>query len=412
MIVISDIFPLRERAKWVGVATAANGIAVIAGPVVGGAITQNFGWRWVFFGTAAPAALAFVIVARVLPRVRTIQHNRPDLLGSLLLTPALIALLLGFTWGGTTYAWASSQEILLLLGGLLLTAMFVGHEARAAEPLVPLEFFRSRLFTTSLVMTAGHALVLAVATSFVPLYLQGVLARPPQSSGLLMAPMFLAHVASSISCGQIASRTGRIKPQTIVAASCLTLGMVLLSLLGASSSIGRIDVALVVLGLGTGGIGLSSFLGTQAAVPQRFLGTASSTRSLTQNVATAISVPVMTAIIAARISGELPTRVPPGTTALLADQHLNAESLITPSALVHVRAAFTGSANAAELYHGYVRAFRAVLAGGISEAFLVTAIATGCVLAVAVLQPRIHLRAEHEHEADEVLAQELAAGIP
>jgi EmrB/QacA subfamily drug resistance transporter len=412
MIVIGDIFSLRERAKWIGVATGTNGIAVISGPVVGGVITQNFGWRWVFFAAAAPAAVALVIVARVLPRVRTIQRNRPDLLGSALLTPALIALLLGFTWGGTTYPWVSSQEILLFSAALLLAAAFVVHEAHAAEPLIPLDFFRNRLFTSSLVMTAGHSLVLAVATSFVPLYLQGVLARPPQSSGLLMAPMFLTHVASSIVCGQIASRTGKVKPQAIVAASCMTLGMVLLSRLGATSSIGRVDVALVVLGLGTGGIGLASFLGAQAAVSHRYLGTASSTRSLMQNIATAISVPVMTAIIATRISGDLPGRVPPGTKALLAGQQLDAESLVTPSAQVHVRSAFAGHAHAAALYHGFLRAFRGVLADGISEVFLVTAIATGCVVAVAVLQPRMHLRADQEPDADQALAQELAAGIP
>jgi MFS family permease len=133
---IGDIFSPRERGRWMGVVMGVFGLSSIVGPTLGGAITDGLGWRWVFVVPAPLAGLAWTIVGIVMPRVRAQARVPLDVAGASLMIAGLVALLLGFTWGGTSYPWVSWQIGVCFVAGAGLLVSFVRHEHRAPEPLV------------------------------------------------------------------------------------------------------------------------------------------------------------------------------------------------------------------------------------------------------------------------------------
>ena len=211
---IGDIFSPRERGRWMGVVMGVFGLSAIIGPTAGGAITDHLGWRWVFFVTLPLAAIAALIVGAILPRVRT-PHERGqlDVAGSVLMTSGLVAILLGFTWGGSDYAWVSWQEVLLFVLGVLLLVALGFAERRASDPLLSPSFFRNRVFALSVVISFLISVAMFGALTFIPLFVQGVIGKTAQNSGVVLTPMMLSFMVGSGVGGQIVSRTGRYRLQ-------------------------------------------------------------------------------------------------------------------------------------------------------------------------------------------------------
>src|SRR5581483_8853705 len=133
---IGDIFSPRERGRWMGVVMGVFGLASIVGPTLGGTITDQIGWRYVFLVPLPLAAFAWLVIGVVMPRVRLRRRIRLDLEGSALMTGGLVGVLLAVTWGGTSYPWASWQIVVCFAAGAVLLALFVLNERRAAEPIL------------------------------------------------------------------------------------------------------------------------------------------------------------------------------------------------------------------------------------------------------------------------------------
>src|SRR5581483_5149994 len=302
---IGDIFSPRERGRWMGVVMGVFGLASIVGPTLGGTITDQIGWRYVFLVPLPLAAFAWLVIGVVMPRVRLRRRIRLDLEGSALMTGGLVGVLLAVTWGGTSYPWASWQIVVCFAAGAVLLALFVLNERRAAEPILSPVLFANRVFSLSVAISFLIVAGMYGSLSFIPLFVQGVVGKTAQNSGVVLTPMMLSFVAGSAIGGQIISRTGRYKLQAIIGMCFAVAGFVLFSRLSASSGSGEVIRDMIVLGIGIGTTMPIFSMTVQSAFPHRLLGTVNSGRQLFSNLGGAVAVPVMTAILVNRFLTDL-----------------------------------------------------------------------------------------------------------
>ena len=178
--IIADIVPPRERGRYMGLIGSVFAIASVAGPLLGGFLVTNLSWRWVFYVNVPIGIVAVVIVTTRLHLHTPHRRHRIDYLGAALLSGGVGALILLATWGGTQYKWGSNEIVGLGIVGVALLAAFVWQERRAAEPLLPLQLFRSRIFSVANAMGFTIGMAMFGAIIFIPLFLQivyGVSAR-------------------------------------------------------------------------------------------------------------------------------------------------------------------------------------------------------------------------------------------
>jgi EmrB/QacA subfamily drug resistance transporter len=309
--IIGDLVSPRERGQYMGYIMAVMMVATIGGPLLGGFITDSFSWRWIFYINLpiGGAALAYLAVSLHLPK-RRIEH-RVDYPGAAILAVATTAIVLISTWGGTEYAWRSAQ--ILGLGALAVAAVvaFVMVEARAAEPILPLHIFRNRNFALISALSFLAGLAMFGAITFLPLYQQTVQGASPTISGLLLTPMMVGVMITSLIAGQITTRSGRYKALPILGAGGMAVGMYLLSLLGVNTSRFTSAAFKIVLGLGMGFLMQMTTLLAQNSVQPRDIGVASSSRLFFQQIGGSIGVSAFGAIFARRLQEAL-TTVSPG----------------------------------------------------------------------------------------------------
>ena len=333
--IIGDLVSPRERGQYMGYIMAVMMIATIGGPLLGGFITDSFSWRWIFYINLpiGGAALAYLAATLRLPK-RRVEH-RVYYLGAVILAIGTTAIVLVSTWGGTEYAWRSPQ--IVGLGALAVVALiaFLRVEARAQEPILPLHIFRNRNFTlvTSLSFLAGLAMFGAI--TFLPLYQQTVQGASATISGLLLTPMMVGVMITSLIAGQVTTRTGRYKALPILGAGGMAVGMYLLSMLGVNTSRVTSGLYMVVLGLGMGFLMQMTTLLAQNSVQPRDIGVASSSRLFFQQIGGSIGVSAFGAVFARRLQGAL-TSVSPGVHLATGGGQFNPATVkVLPAAVRH-----------------------------------------------------------------------------
>jgi EmrB/QacA subfamily drug resistance transporter len=308
--ILGELVSPRERGKYMGYIMAVMMIATIGGPLAGGFITDAFSWRWVFYINLPIGGVALVYLARVLKLPATRTEHKVDYLGAGLLGLAATAIVLVSTWGGTEFAWGSGRILGLCAVALATTAAFLLVEARAAEPILPLYLFRNRNFSLVAGLSFLVGLAMFGAITFLPLYQQTVQGASPTVSGLLLTPMMVGVMVTSIIAGQITSRTGRYKALPIVGSVGMGTGMYLLSMLGTGTSRVTSGLFFVVLGLGMGLLMQITSLMAQNSVELKDIGVASSSRLFFQQIGGSIGVSVFGAIFARRLTDVLSARLP------------------------------------------------------------------------------------------------------
>jgi EmrB/QacA subfamily drug resistance transporter len=307
---IGDLVSPRERGQYMGYMMAAMTLAMIAGPLVGGAITQAWGWRWIFYINMpiGGAALAYLAATLHLPRKR-VQH-KIDYLGAFVIAVGATAITLLTTWGGSEYGWGSWEIVSLLVISAAALAGFFLVESRAAEPVLPLHVFKVRNFSLASGMSFLLGLAMLGAMTFLPLYQQTVQHASPTGSGLLLIPMMLGATATSLISGMVTSKTGRYKILPIIGSVIMTAGLYLLTHLGPNTS--RLESALfyVVLGVGMGFLMQITSLIVQNSVGQSDMGVASSSRAFFQQIGGSIGVSLFGVIFIRRLDEAMTSRIP------------------------------------------------------------------------------------------------------
>jgi EmrB/QacA subfamily drug resistance transporter len=310
--VVGDIIPPRDRGRYQGFFGAVFGVSTVIGPLLGGFLVDNLSWHWIFYVNVPIGLIALAVIASAFqPRTDRSKH-RIDYLGAVLLAGGLSAIVLYTSLGGTTYAWGSPGMVALLVGGVVLLAAFVFVEARAAEPILPLELFRNRVFTVTSAVGFIIGLALFGAVTYLPLYLQDVKGHSPTTSGLLITPMMAGLLTTSIASGQLISRFGRYKPFPIAGTALTAVGLVLLSRLQVDTSTLVTGSYMLVLGLALGLVMQMLVLAAQNAVDYKYLGVASSGSTLFRQIGGSIGVAVFGAIFANQLARNLAAELPAG----------------------------------------------------------------------------------------------------
>ena len=333
---IGDLVPPRERGQYMGYMMAAMSLAMIAGPLVGGYITDSLSWRWIFYINmpVGGAALIYLFLTLHLPRHK-VKH-KIDYLGAALLAVAAASVVLLTTWGGSQYRWGSGQ--ILGLGALAIaaTAGFLYTETRAAEPVLPLHVFRNRNFSLIAGMSFLLGLAMFGALTFLPLYQQTVQHLSATASGLMLIPLMLGSTVTTLIAGQVTTRTGRYKALPIIGSGVMAVAMYLLTGLSLDTSLVTSGLYFVVLGVGMGFLMQITTLVAQNSVAPRDIGVASSSRTFFQQIGGSIGVSAFGAIFAHRLTSQLSASLPGVHLATGGGESLNPVELThLPAAIQH-----------------------------------------------------------------------------
>ncbi|WP_026321394.1 MDR family MFS transporter [Salinispora fenicalii] len=302
LAIIGDLVPPRERGRYQGMIAGIMAIALVAGPLVGGFITDHLSWRWAFYVNLplGGAALALLVATLRLPRHRT--EHRIDWLGAALLAVGITAIVLVTTWGGNEYAWRSPQIVGLIVLAVASLAVFAVVERRAAEPVLPLSLFANRNF--ALISVIGFLLGFAMygAMSFLPLYQQTVQGASATESGLLLLPLMFGMLVVSLVVGRTITRTGRYRAFPIIGGVVMSAGMVLLTRLDAQTEVAESSLYLLVLGVGMGFLMQTTMLIAQNSVDQRDLGAASGAATFFRSIGGSFGISLFGAVFASRLA--------------------------------------------------------------------------------------------------------------
>jgi EmrB/QacA subfamily drug resistance transporter len=303
--IIADIVPPRERGKYLGLIGGVFAVASVAGPLLGGFLVDSLSWRWVFYVNVPIGALAIAVVALRLHLPSRHTEHRVDYLGTGFLAGGVAALILLTTWGGNQYPWGSTTIVGLGIAGVVLLALFLWQEHRAAEPIIPLSLFRSPVFdvANAIGFTIGMAMFGAII--FIPLYLQLVYGATPTSSGLRLLPLMAGLLVAAIASGRAISRIGRYKMFPIAGTAVLICGMYLLSRLTVSTPAWLSSLYMLVVGVGIGLVMQVLVLVVQNNARPQEMGVATSTATFFRSVGGSFGVAIFGAIFASRLADQI-----------------------------------------------------------------------------------------------------------
>ncbi|AYN40081.1 DHA2 family efflux MFS transporter permease subunit [Streptomyces dangxiongensis] len=308
MAIIGDLVPPRERGKYQGMMAGIMALAMIGGPLVGGTITDNWGWRWAFYINLPLGAVALALVTAVLHLPRKRSKAGIDYLGVVLLTVGITSIVLVTTWGGSEYAWTSARIMELIGIGVATLVGFVFWQTRAAEPVLPLHIFRSRNFTLMSLIGFITGFVMFGATLFLPLYQQAVQGASATNSGLLLLPMLGAMLVTSMVAGRITTGSGRYKIFPIAGGALMIVGLYLLSLMDTGTTRLTSGLYMAVLGAGMGCLMQITMLVAQNSVQMKDMGVASSSATLFRTLGSSFGVAIMGALFNHRVQDVMSER--------------------------------------------------------------------------------------------------------
>src|SRR5438105_1765886 len=293
--VISQIFPPAERGRIQGVFSGIFGLASIIGPLLGGYLTDNLSWRWVFYVNLPVGVIAIAVLWLSFPNIRPVlRERRIDFLGAGTLVAGVVPLLLALSWGGNDYPWASPTILGLFGIAAIMLVVFGIVERRAAEPIIPLSLFGNRIVSVSVLALMLMAIGMFGTILFIPLFIQGVIGTSATQSGTVMMPMMMVMVTSSILGGQNISRTGRYKLIGLFGMTVMALGLFLLSGMGPNTDYLTVVRNMIIIGIGLGPTMPVFTLAAQNAVKMSQLGVVTSMTQFSRSIGSTLGVAEVT----------------------------------------------------------------------------------------------------------------------
>ena len=327
LVAIADLFPPQDRGKFQGLVALVFGMASVLGPTLGGFITDNLSWNWIFLFNVPAGIPVLLLIARTFPQnTPEITQRNLDYPGMMTLICAIISILLPLSWAGVQYEWSSPQTIGFLAFGLVMAVAFVVIESRSDSPIMPLDVYRNRVMAVSVVVMCLSGLALYGSIMFVPLFFQGVLGASATSSGRFLTPMLLAVAFGAVLSGVLLHRTGRYRIQALFSTGLMTTGMMLLSAMDERTSFAGAVGSIVVMGLGLGGTLPVFTVAVQNSIPNKFRGFATSMLLFYRSVGGMMGLAVLGAVLTTRFSKRLEGMLSENVRASLSQDRLDAIS--------------------------------------------------------------------------------------
>lgn len=342
-VVVADIFPPAERAKWQSLFGVVYGFANLVGPTLGGwltdhgplinnLVTETTRWRWVFYvnipvGIIALAALLIYLPANL--SVRTSRFTgwasirRIDIPGAGLSAAATICLLLGLTWGSSgIYEWSSPQVIGVLVATVLLFGTFLLVERVVADPILPLDLFRNQVFAVASLLSLLQLMILVGLIIYLPLFLQGVLGVSATSAGAVITPMTVSSVVGAALAGFAITVLKRYQLITILSALIMTAGVFLLTRMTPSTSLLEVIIFMVIAGIGLGPFFSVLTIAAQNALPRTRLGVGTASVRYLGQLGAVLGVAIVGTVVNQTLANDLVKRIPASTVKQLTPQGL------------------------------------------------------------------------------------------
>lgn len=299
---VGDLFPPRERGKWMGLMTAVFGFSSVLGPTLGGYLVDNIEWRWLFWIFLPLGVVAFIMIWTLFPKVERKPGQSIDYLGSLFLTTSIVPLLLAFSWAGTEYPWGSPEIIGLIAASVVSALIFILVEMKAKEPVLPLSLFKNSVVTVSNLIGFFMNFGLMGAMIYISFYVQGVLGISPTYAGYVTIPMSIFMMGTSAVAGQLIAKSGKYKRYALLGVPIMMVGMGIMVFM---DNIWLTVVSTIIFGIGLG-LGMPVFsLATQNAVPHNELGVATASSQLFRNLGGTIGIAVMGTVMSNNLTKNL-----------------------------------------------------------------------------------------------------------
>jgi EmrB/QacA subfamily drug resistance transporter len=424
--IIGDLFEPAERAKWQGIMGGVFGLSSVIGPALGGWLTDNASWRWVFYVNIPLGIVALAFIGFLMPKViSSIKDKVIDFWGAGLLVSTLVPLLLALSWGGRQYAW-DSTEILscFVVGGASLLA-FLWAEHKAKEPILPLSLFKNRVFSTSVIITFLTAAAMFGAIVFIPLFAQLTQGVSATDSGTILTPLMIGLIGASIVAGQIIARTGKYRFLAMTGVAALTVSLVWLARLSPSTTHWQLIVRMVCLGASLGLIMPVFNIAVQSAFDRSLMGVVTASTQLFRSVGGTVGTAVLGAVFNNALASKA---VELSTTAYAQSAAAQGRNVTDPNALqglmsiegqaaVHQALAKLPTAAqvaANQAFTDFLTQARAIFANSVDHVFLISAVVASVALIVTLFLKEVPITAKPKQpkrsdatEAGEELAVEL-----
>jgi EmrB/QacA subfamily drug resistance transporter len=304
--IIGDVFPPAERGKYQGYIGAVFGLSSIAGPLLGGWITDNTSWRWVFYVNIPLGLIAIIVLASTLPKIAAhVRNKKIDWWGGFLILSTLVPLLLSLVWGGSVYQWSSWQIIGSLVVAIVSLLIFVRVETRTRNPILSLELFNNKVFLVSVCALFLTSMGMFGAIIYIPIFSQGVIGGSATNAGLVLTPMMLSLVVASSVSGQVISRTGKYKALAVIGTAIIVAGLFYFSTIGVRTNNFGLILRMIVLGLGLGATMPIFTLAVQSAFPKERLGEVTAGTQLFRSVGGTVGTAILGGIMNSRLTAQM-----------------------------------------------------------------------------------------------------------
>ncbi len=337
--ITAEVTTPRERGKYMGIMGSVFGVSSVLGPVLGGWFTDGPGWRWGLWLNIPLGLIAVISIALLLKLPQRERHFQADWLGTLTMAVSTASLVLFVTWGGNEYGWSDPLILGLIASFIVFAVLFVLVELKAKDPIIPMTLFKNRNFILTTLVGLGIGVFMFGSLAYLPTFLQMVHGMSPTNAGLMMIPMMIGLMGTSIVVGNLISRTGRYKWYPFVGMIITGIALILLSTLTPQTSLVTVGIFFFIFGFGIGCAMQVLVLIVQTSFPMAVVGTATGANNFFRQVGGSLGSALVGGMFIGNLTTQLPQNLQPALAgmgeegAVYARQFASAEGInnLTPA---------------------------------------------------------------------------------
>jgi EmrB/QacA subfamily drug resistance transporter len=389
---VADIFPdPARRAKYQGIFFGVFALSSVIGPILGGWITDNLSWRWVFYVNVPLGVFSLFALPFVLRQSARRPGASIDFLGAATITVSVVSLLLSLSWVGQGDDWDATRVVIGFIVSALFLALFIPIELRAKEPVIPLSLFKNRVITAASLMMFLVGIGMFGIILYTPLFVQGVLGHTATGSGTILTPLVLTMTAVGVLGGQLIARVKRVKPFMIFGTVVMTVGVYLMTTLDVNSTELNVALYLMITGLGLGFLMPTSTLAVQSVVEKRLLGVATSATQFIRSIGSTVGTAVIGSLVTRGYADNLRDNAPPQAPERLVSALENPNALVSDQARAALDRAASAFPGGEQVVDRVVSIARSGLSDSIHSGFVFVFVAVIASIFAALLMKNIRL---------------------